>query len=294
MQTKMLGPGFAVEVTGIDPSRPVSASEAEKLRSLLDRHELLVLRAPELEPAAHVSFMGLFGPVYDEYRDNSGLSYVSNVVGAFPNGRLLFHQDFAFTPYPHRVQSLYAQELEGDVAPTLFVSNTQAFERLTPAQKAAWQDLTVVHARDAAKTGEPDEEYTRVRLLDAPDGDDPMRFPRGVHKVISHHPRTGAPFLFVSEYYSSHVPELPPEAGERVIQEAFAALYRPEAVYAHPWRLGDLVIWDNIALQHARSDVKPNTRRTLRRVLVNDHLHEAGFRESAGLTYDTPRRRTAR
>jgi len=47
-------------------------------------------------------------------------------------------------------------------------------------------------------------------------------------------------------------------------------LYQPETVYAHEWREGDLVIWDNIALQHARAQVLPDTRRTLRRVLVNE------------------------
>jgi hypothetical protein len=41
MQTRMPGPGFAVEVTGVDASRPLSATDAEALRALLDQHELL-------------------------------------------------------------------------------------------------------------------------------------------------------------------------------------------------------------------------------------------------------------
>jgi taurine dioxygenase len=88
--------------------------------------------------------------------------------------------------------------------------------------------------------------------------------------VIQRHPRTGAPLLFANEYYMSHVLELPAEAGERVIHEACEVLYQPEGIYAHEWREGDLVVWDNIALQHARAEVRPDTRRTLRRVLVNE------------------------
>jgi alpha-ketoglutarate-dependent taurine dioxygenase len=285
MQTKLLGPGFAVEVSGIDPSRPASDAQAAELRALLDEHELLVLRAPGLDADAHVAFMSLFGPVYDEYQDKSGLSYVSNVIGAFPNGRLLFHQDFAFTPYPHRVQSLYAQEVQGAVSPTLFVSNSRAYGRLTPAQREAWQGLTAVHARNAGKSGRDDDEFVRVELHKLPNNDDVKLYPRASHPVLSQHPRTGAPLLFVNEYYTSHIPELTPEAGEQVIQDACALMYQPDTIYSHEWRPGDLVVWDNIALQHARSEVKPNTRRTLRRILINDHVQEPGFRESAGLTY---------
>jgi taurine dioxygenase len=285
MQAKMLGPGFAVEVIGIDASRPISGAQGAELRSLLDQHELLVLRCPGLETAAHVSFVGLFGPVYDEAQDDSGMSYVSNVIGVFPRGRLLFHQDFAFTPFPHRVQSLYAVEVKGAVAPTLFVSNSRAYERLSPTQREAWRGLSAVHARGAGKTGEPDDEFVRVELRKLPDGDDARRYPRATHEVLKRHPRTGAPLLFVNEYYTSHILELPPEAGEEVIQEAYALLYGPESIYTHEWRPGDLVVWDNIALQHARSAVRSDTRRTLRRILVNDHADEPGFRENAGLTY---------
>jgi taurine dioxygenase len=285
MQTRMLGPGFAVEVIGVDASQTLSATDAEALRSLLDEHELIVLRCPDLDIAAHLRFVEIFGPIYDEYRDNSGHSQVSNVVGNFPSGRLLFHQDFAFTPYPHRVQSLYAEELQGDVAPTLFVSNTRAFARLSAAQRSDWAGLTAVHARDASRSGRPDDEFTRVRLRDLPDADDAALYPRAPHPVLQTHPRSGVPLLFVNEYYTSHVIELSEDAGERVIQDAFAATYAPEGIYAHRWRPGDLVLWDNIALQHARSAVTPNSRRTLRRVLVNDHVDEPGFRENAGLTY---------
>ena len=37
------------------------------------------------------------------------------------------------------------------------------------------------------------------------------------------------------------------------------------------------MIWDNIALQHARSAVNPASRRTLRRVVANDHINDPEF-----------------
>jgi taurine dioxygenase len=43
--------------------------------------------------------------------------------------------------------------------------------------------------------------------------------------------------------------------------------YRPEHVYEHWWDVGDLVVWDNLAVQHGRPDQADVPRRTLRRVV---------------------------
>ena len=41
-------------------------------------------------------------------------------------------------------------------------------------------------------------------------------------------------------------------------------------MYEHRWYNGDLVIWDNIALQHARGDMSGCIPRVLQRVCVAD------------------------
>ena len=43
----------------------------------------------------------------------------------------------------------------------------------------------------------------------------------------------------------------------------------PAVVYEHRWRNGDLVVFDNLAMQHARSNVELNgPGRTLRKVML--------------------------
>jgi hypothetical protein len=39
----------------------------------------------------------------------------------------------------------------------------------------------------------------------------------------------------------------------------------PAHLYSHGWEVGDLIVWDNLLLQHARPDFDPNENRTLRR-----------------------------
>jgi alpha-ketoglutarate-dependent taurine dioxygenase len=60
---------------------------------------------------------------------------------------------------------------------------------------------------------------------------------------------------------------LPDIESEALLAELFAHLYQPSARWNHEWRPGDLVVWDNIAMQHARPNVAGNgPARTLRKV----------------------------
>ena len=52
-----------------------------------------------------------------------------------------------------------------------------------------------------------------------------------------------------------------------VLEDVFAHLYDPAARLEHHWRNRDLVVWDNLAIQHARPNVVvEGPARTLRKV----------------------------
>jgi taurine dioxygenase len=57
---------------------------------------------------------------------------------------------------------------------------------------------------------------------------------------------------------------------DALLDTLFQALYEPTNVYEHEWHDGDLVIWDNLAVQHARQKVDESAPRTLRRVVFGE------------------------
>ena len=59
-----------------------------------------------------------------------------------------------------------------------------------------------------------------------------------------------------------------PDESTALIEELYAFLYGGRFTYTHEWRAGDLVIWDNHAVQHGRPAVGDRDARTLRRVCV--------------------------
>ena len=72
----------------------------------------------------------------------------------------------------------------------------------------------------------------------------------------------------MSEQQTDRIIGWEPDRSEAVLAELFAVLYEPGNVVTHEWRSGDLVVWDNLALQHGRPEGTGSGERTLRRVAM--------------------------
>jgi len=80
--------------------------------------------------------------------------------------------------------------------------------------------------------------------------------------------------LYVSQMSTRDLVGLAPADEEVLLDALLGHLYRPEALLVHEWREGDLLVWDNIAIQHARANVETGgPPRRLRKVL--SHAPEA-------------------
>jgi alpha-ketoglutarate-dependent taurine dioxygenase len=64
------------------------------------------------------------------------------------------------------------------------------------------------------------------------------------------------------------VGDAPAFESEALLQRLFEIAEDPAIIYEHVWRVGDLIMWDNLACLHARTDWPSEQRRTLRRCTV--------------------------
>src|SRR5690606_36994699 len=94
--------------------------------------------------------------------------------------------------------------------------------------------------------------------------------PTAEHPVVMPHPVTGDDLLYVSAMQTDSIVGLPEDESEALLARCWEVLYAPDNVYEHVWSPGDLLVWDNLALHHARRAV--SGRRTLRRVPVGSTL----------------------
>jgi taurine dioxygenase len=276
LATKPLSDAIGIEITGLDLRTPLNATQEAALRSLMDEHHLLMFRGQQIEGADQVRVLKTFGPVQDEVGDGSCFTYVSNVRkdGLFGDLPLIFHSDFAFGEYLPPANSLYGIEIGKRAGPTSFANCVRACRQLPEALRAEIADKTVVQvARFAGGTSTAAGD-NRGSMLGIRQMSEDSKFRKSHHPVLKPHPRTGALALFVSEKHTSHIEGIDRERSDTLVKDLLARLYAPDNVYTHNWSVGDLIIWDNVAVQHGRPALGGSGgdeyKRTLRRVLVSE------------------------
>ena len=260
MRISMLSPALGALVEDIDLAESPTSSQAEALRAALVKYHLLHVHAPDLSDVDQVRFSQIFGPVHDEQGDGLRTQYVSNVRedGIIREGALLFHSDLAFTPEPVPGLSLYAMEIPRGGSPTRFANAERAWRLLDPDLRGRLREMHARHAFDLI-TQRGDERY---RYVDLPDDQ-----PQAEHPIAFVNPRTREPVLYVNEMQTLRILECDLAGSDALLGELFAVLYADDNVYEHAWSPGDLLLWDNLSLQHARG-VPTQEPRTLRRTTL--------------------------
>jgi taurine dioxygenase len=253
MRAMPLSDALGVQLVDFDITRPCPGAEQRELRDLFCRHHLLLVRGQDVTVDDQSRFVGYFGPLHAR-ADGMKETYVTNVAAdgepapRTGTARLIWHQDGTYGPRPGIATSLWAQEVASDAVPTLYANAVRALAHMPADLRARIDPLHVVHLRDL------EEERTdyRWREENIPADARPGRFLRHEHPIVYSMPHTDQHTILVNELLTSHVAELPLDEGEALIQELFALVYADDNVYTHHWQTNDVIIWDNLALQHCR------------------------------------------
>jgi len=245
---------FGVEVDR-DLSLPLSAAEAGELRDLLRDHGLILARNQRLSMERQREICALFGPILLREGENG---YMSNEGGGPSATALNWHSDAAYTRHPFDALALHALDVVDDASSTCFVSAESSLddlpEELREALAGREQEMIAPH-------------YTVLAECTC-DQRDPPAQKRGIMPAIYRNPRNGRECVWVNAMQTARLLDMEWEASREVLHAVYDRLYAPARVLEHRWRNGDIVIWDNIALQHARGNLEDVGNRLLQRVVV--------------------------
>lgn len=250
-----------------DDFRDLAPNDWLELREgLFERDHLLVFRGSQLTDAQHVDVVAHFGSVVSEgFDDANPVRWVSNVRpdGALGASAATWHIDYGFFEHPYEAISLYGTSIPDGGTETRFCNAKSAAADLPLDLAILVQNLMARQVADV--TCPVGEAGVRVRL-----GRLDESYPHFVRPVLWPHRVTGDPILGVWEQQTDALLPLPPDESTELIERLFSHLYRAEHVYVHDWKVDDLVIWDNHAVQHSRPDVGTERPRTLRRVSIGE------------------------
>lgn len=253
---------FGVEAQ-VDLAQGLTEEDKDELRRLYALDGLLLIRGLALSMQDQLELCSIFGPVLRGEHDRY---LVSNVAkdGLLGDLELLFHHDIPYVPAPFLAGSLHALDVSEGVSPTKYASGFQAYERIPQKLRERIEGMNAVFVR-------PRDETRRNKLTDSLPGDN-----CAVHAVVQRQKGTGRPYLFVNEQMTACLIGVPEAESDALIEEILAHTYADDNVYEHKWKNGDTVIWDNLALQHARAPVTGGVR-TLQRVTIARLSYDAQY-----------------
>ena len=268
-----LSDALGAEVVGLDLRQDLDDDVMAAIVDAWHRHLVLVFRDQDLREEDQVRFTERFGPLGVPRRPSAptarstrekhpAIMLVSNIrenglpLGFPHEGEMWFHSDMCYTETPHKATMLYAVELPSVGGNTLFANMYRAHESLPDDLKAGLAGRKALHVH----------EYKRAERPDARERMDGVR--HFAHPIFVTHPGTQKKALYVNRLMTAQIEGMAPDESETVLNTLFDYAEDPSLVYAHQWRPGDLVMWDNRCTNHARTPFPDKERRLLRRTTV--------------------------
>ena len=163
---RRLAPEIGAEICGVDLAAPLSDADFAAIRDTFHEHCVILLRGQALAERDQVGFAERFGPLAKAVNRNSGQSQehsssflISNVrengklIGALPDGEMLFHSDQCYVERPCMAALLYGIEIPSTGGETIFANMYSAWEQLPEALKRAVDGRRAVNVFEYSEDG---------------------------------------------------------------------------------------------------------------------------------------------
>lgn len=254
---RKIHPLFGAEISGVDIREPVSVREFGEIRAAFEEHSVLVFRDMPMDDTRQIRFSEMFGPLEIAGKANPGagtpFARQSNLdikTGevippvdrrmTYQLANYFWHSDSSFKRIPSLCSMLSARIVPPEGGDTEFCSMRAAYASLGEEMRAKIEPLVVEHSLLHSRG-----------LVDASVLTEEMRreTPPALQRLWRINPINGRKALYVGAH-ASHVIGWPIEEGRALLDELTRLGTRPEFCFAHKWREGDSVIWDNRAVVH--------------------------------------------
>jgi taurine dioxygenase len=147
---------------------------------------------------------------------------------------------------------------------TRFCNQYLAYETLPEELKRAVEGKHILHDRSRNTSGKVRVTFQKATRREEVIGP--------VHPIVRIHPVTRKRALYLGRRYdgpSSYIMELSDEDSEALLDKLWTHATQEKFVWEHDdWQVGDLIMWDNQCVMHARTEVDHTQARLLHRVLV--------------------------
>ena len=234
-----------------DKETLLSGAKARDIRELMERRGVVLFREINLSDEEQIAFTHTLGTFAHEEGEKSADGKESvypitmdssiNPIAEYLKGAFFWHIDGTMSEKPILASIMSSRQLSPEGGETEFCNTYAAWDDLPEDEKAQLEGLKVVHAMWRSQLYVyPEPSYELFKQWQS-------RGENTLPLVWKH--RSGRKSLVLGATALNVVGMGPAESEDLLIRLRDWAT-KPQFVYRHEWKLGDLVIWDNTGTMH--------------------------------------------
>jgi alpha-ketoglutarate-dependent taurine dioxygenase len=271
---KNLDAPLGAEIAEIDLSQPLTRAEIDAIATAWRERLVVVCHGQTLSDPQLIAFSRNFGeldpPGPNPYgqpfnKEHPELNVISNVVengkpiGNLGDGEAVWHADMTYVDVPPKAAILHALEVPPPEAGgnTYFANMFAAYEGLPADLKKAVEGKIAVHDASRNSAGMLRKGYNEVADVRETVG--------AHHPMVRTDSKTGRKALFLGRRPNAYVLGLSVSESEALLDALWAHATQPHLAMCHKWKVGDLLMWNNLSVLHRRDPFDPTTRRVMHR-----------------------------
>jgi len=269
-----LGAALGAEVGGVDLSKPVARDDVEAIEGVWRDRLVVVFHEQTLTDPQLIAFSKYFGELdppgpnpYGEpfNKQHPELNVISNVVedgkpiGNLGDGEAVWHADMSYVEVPPKAAMLHSLEVPPPEAGgnTYFANMFAAYETLPADLKKAAEGKIALHDASTNSAGMLRKGYRQVT--------DVRDVVGARHPLVRTEPMSGRKALFLGRRPNAYVSGLPVPESEALLDALWARATQARFAMCQEWKVGDLLMWNNLSVLHRRDPFDPKTRRVMHR-----------------------------
>jgi taurine dioxygenase len=266
---------LGAEVSGVDLAKPLAQSDVGAIEEAWRTRLVVVVRGQTLSDPQLLAFSRHFGELdppgpnpYGEpfNKAHPEINVISNVVengkpiGNLGDGEAVWHADMTYVEVPPKAAILHSLEVPPRGGNTYFADMFAAYETLPDDLKRAAEGRGAVHDASRNSAGMLRKGYRDVTDVRETVG--------ARHPLVRTAPATGRKALFLGRRPNGYVVGLSVADSEALLDALWAHATQKRFAMCHEWRVGDVLMWNNLSVLHRRDPFDPTTRRVMHRTQI--------------------------
>ncbi|NYT63648.1 TauD/TfdA family dioxygenase [Alcaligenaceae bacterium] len=268
MKVQKIAGALGAEISGIDLSTKLSASQAQDVRQALLDYQVIFLRNQNLSPQQFLDFAHAMGePV--QYPFVNGIEGFPQIIEVKKletetvNFGGIWHSDTTYLTEPPMGSMLLSREVPPYGGDTMFANQYLAYDTLSDTMKGLLDGLIGISTSSKADVSRTREDRIRT------DGKDesPKEY-IAEHPIVRTHPETKRKSLFVNVAHTAGIKGMTDEEAAPLLSFLYQHQIKPEFTCRFSWSRHAIAFWDNRCTMHNPVNDYHGYRRAMHRITL--------------------------